>query len=256
MVTARYIIRQTIRPLNLQRARVLTIKAVVFDLDGTIVQFNIDYATVRAEVRGALIDHGLPASIFQPNESIFDMLEKAEILLRNNHRPKKVAGDIRRAVLAIAEKYEFEAAKSTNLIPHVVDTLEELRNMSLKIGLCTVNSERATSFLLERFGIAQYFNAVVPRDLVKRVKPNAEHLQVTLKALGVDGEETVLVGDGVRDMECAKELNVIAVGLPNGVSSKQELMTSGANYLVTSLTELPKLVAHIDSILRDLSSNS
>jgi HAD superfamily hydrolase (TIGR01549 family) len=235
---------------------VLTIKAVIFDLDGTIVRFNIDYMAVRAEVRSLLIGHGLPASILQLNESIFDMLEKTEIFLRNNRKPQRLVNDIRRTVLAIAEKYELEAARSTSPIPHVVDALEELRNMDLKIGICTVNSERATRFLIKRFGIAEYFNAVVSRDQVKRVKPNVEHLQATLKMLGVSGEEAVLVGDGVRDMECARELKVIAVGMPTGVSSEEELTRSGANYLVTSLTELPKLIAHVDLLMKGLSPDS
>jgi HAD superfamily hydrolase (TIGR01549 family) len=256
MFTVKYIIRRAIRPLNLRGQKTLKIKAVIFDLDGTIVRFNIDYMAVRAETRSVLISYGLPASILQLSESIFDMLEKAEIFLRNNRAPEKLFNDIRRAVLAIAEKYEFEAASNTSLTPHVVETLEELRNMNLKIGLCTVNSERATGFLLKRFGIAQYFTAVVSRNLVRRVKPNVEHLQMTLKLLGVYGEETLLVGDGARDMECANELKVIAVGITTGVSSKQELATSGANYLVTSLTELPRLVEHIDSILKDLSPRS
>jgi HAD superfamily hydrolase (TIGR01549 family) len=231
----------------------LTIKAVIFDLDGTIVRFNIDYMAVRADARSVLISHGLPASILQLNESIFDMLEKAEIFLRNNRKPERALNEVRRRVLAIAEKYELEAARSTSLVPRVVDTLEELRNMDLKIGLCTVNSERATLFLIKRFGIAQYFNAVVSRDRVKHVKPNAEHLQATLKLLGVYGEEAMLVGDGARDMACANELKVIAVGMPTGASSKEELIASGANYLVLSLSELPRLVIHVDLLLKELS---
>ncbi|MCL6578361.1 MAG: hypothetical protein K6T73_03130, partial [Candidatus Bathyarchaeota archaeon] len=60
------------------------IKAVVFDLDGTITSFNIDYRAVRAEVRSYLIKKGLPASVLSVNESIFEMLKKTEIFLKNN----------------------------------------------------------------------------------------------------------------------------------------------------------------------------
>ena len=231
----------------------MTIKAIIFDFDGTIVRFNIDYMAVRSEARSLLINHGLPASILQLNDSIFDMLEKAEIYLTNNRRREKVIKDVQHAVRAIAEKYELEAAKSTSLVPHAVFTLKKLKGMHLKIGLCTVNSQRTTSFLIKRFGIAQYFNTIVSRDQVKRVKPNIEHLQATLKSLGVDKVEAILVGDGVRDMECAKELEVIAVGMPTGVSSKEELITSGANYIATSLAELPKLVVHVNLLLKGLS---
>ena len=60
----------------------MPIKAVIFDLDGTIASFNLDYLTVRAEVRSYLMRNGLPASILATNESIFDMLKKAEIFLK------------------------------------------------------------------------------------------------------------------------------------------------------------------------------
>jgi phosphoglycolate phosphatase-like HAD superfamily hydrolase len=46
-------------------------------------------------------------------------------------------------------------------------------------------------------------------------------------------------------MKCARELNVIAVGLPTGVSSPKELISSGANYFVTSLADLPPLLEYL-----------
>ncbi len=57
----------------------MTIKAVVFDLDGTIVKFNLDYKSARAEVIQFLSDHDFPASVFSINESVFEMLKKVEI---------------------------------------------------------------------------------------------------------------------------------------------------------------------------------
>ncbi|HDD69907.1 MAG TPA: hypothetical protein ENG19_02135, partial [Candidatus Bathyarchaeota archaeon] len=62
----------------------MVIKAVIFDLDGTLANFNIDYKAVRAEVRSFLVKVGLPASILSLNESVFEMLKKAKIFLKNN----------------------------------------------------------------------------------------------------------------------------------------------------------------------------
>jgi phosphoglycolate phosphatase-like HAD superfamily hydrolase len=226
----------------------LTVKAVVFDLDGTIACFNVDYMAVRAEVRSFLISNGLPASILAANESIFDMLKKTEIFMKNHGKPEKIVKDIRDRALAIAEKYELEAARSTTLLPGVISTLKALEKMNLKIGLCTINSERATSYILKRFRIKECFDAVVPRDKVKHVKPNTEHLEATLKALQVSSDEAMLVGDGSRDMQCASELKVIAVGLASQVSSEKELTAYGANYLITSVADLPTLISHINNV--------
>ena len=224
----------------------MVVKAVVFDLDGTIASFNIDYKTVRAEVRSFLIRAELPASVLSINESIFEMLKKTEIFMKNNGKSEKTMTETRDKALAIAEKYELEAAKTTSLLPGILETLKALKKMSLKIGLCTINSERSTNYILKRFAIAEIFDAVIPRDSVKYVKPNTEHLEAVLKALGVNPEEAMVVGDGVSDMKCARELNAIAVGLPTGVSSPKELINSGANYFITSIADLPTLIEYIN----------
>jgi HAD superfamily hydrolase (TIGR01549 family) len=226
--------------------KLMTIKAVVFDLDGTIATFNVDYRAVRAEVRSFLIRAGLPASILSINESIFEMLKKTEIFLKNNGRSEKAFKEIRAKALQIAEGYELEAAKTTSLLSGVLETLKALKKMDLKIGLCTINSERSTNYILKRFGIAEFFDAVTPRDKVKYVKPSTEHLEATLNALEVNPEETMVVGDGAGDMRCAKELKAIAVGLPTGVSSPKELISSGANYFVTSITDLQTLIEYLN----------
>ena len=228
----------------------MPIKAVVFDLDGTIASFNLDYLTVRAEVRSYLIRNGLPASVLATNESIFDMLKKTEIFLKNSGKSHRAFNKVRNEASDIAEKYEMEAAKTTGLLPGVAETLVTLKKMGLKIGLCTINSEKSTHYILKRFNITKFFDTVTPRNKVKFVKPNPEHLEATLKALHVDPKETMLIGDGTRDMRCARELGVIAVGLPTGTNSEKELTDSGANYIATSTSDLPVLVQTINRPVR------
>lgn len=220
----------------------MTTKAIIFDLDGTITAFNLDYMTLRSEVRSFLIRTGVPASVLFVNESIFDMLNKTEIFLRNSGKSTRTIEKVRNDALAIAERHELEAAKTTSLLPSVVETLKILKEMGLKIGLCTVNSEKSASYILKRFGIADFFDAVVPRNKVKHVKPSGEHLEAVLKALKVCSKEALLVGDATRDMQCARELKVMAVGLSTGISTQKELMNAGANYLITSIADLPRLI--------------
>jgi len=224
------------------------IKTVVFDLDGTLASFNVDYKAVRAEVRSFLIKRGLPASVLSTNESIFEMLKKTEIFMKNNGKSEKTIEELREKALKIAEKYELEAAKNTGLLSGVPETLKALKKMGLKIGLCTINSQKSTSYIVERFGIVDFFDAIIPRDKVKYVKPNTEHLEATLKVLGVNPDETVVVGDSTIDIKCAKELKTIAVGLPTGLASTEQLINSGTNYLITSITDLPTLMEYINKV--------
>jgi len=224
----------------------MPLKAVVFDLDGTLASFNVDYMAIRAEVRSLLLGIGLSPSLLSTKESIFEMLKKTEVFLRNNGKPARAFEEIRAKALSVAEKYELEAAKTTSLLPGVKDALDAIKKMSLKVGLCTINSENSTDFILRRFRITDYFDAVVTRNKVKYVKPNTEHLETVLKELGVDASEAVVVGDGSGDMKCAKESKAVAVGLPTGISSADDLTNSGADFIITSIADLPMLIGQLN----------
>jgi len=237
---------QTIR----QRAEDVTIRAVIFDLDGTIAAFNLDYRAVRMEVRGLLINEGIPPSILAVNESIFEMLKKTELFLKNSSRPNSAVERIRKRALAIAEKREFEAAQTTKLLPDVLKTFRILKKTKFRIGLCTINSHKATEHILNRLKVKEYFEAITPRDRVKFVKPNTEHLRATLKALKIKPQEAVIVGDGGGDMRCARELGMLAVGLPTDVSPQKDLVDSGANYIITKMTDLPALLDDVNRTIK------
>lgn len=228
----------------------MPIEAVIFDLDGTLAHFNLDFKTMRSEIRSHLIRAGVPTSVVNVNESTFEMLAKTEIFFKNGdkskHRTSHAFEEVREQALAIAEKFEMEAALTTSLQPGAVETLKELAKMRLKLGLCTANSEKASSYILQRFKIAEFFKVVVPRDKVKHVKPYTEQFEMALQALGAHAQTTVIVGDSVVDMQSAKELKSIAVGIPTGLSTMEQLKDNSANYIITALTDLPVLIKEID----------
>jgi HAD superfamily hydrolase (TIGR01549 family) len=226
----------------------MTIEAVIFDLDGTLAAFNLDYKALRGEVREYLLHSGVPSSVLSTNESIFEMMKKAEIFFKNSDNPQRSFTAAQAKCLAIAEKYEMQAAETTNLLPGAIEALKELEKMKIKIGLCTTSSETAASYILRRFKIIDLFKVIVPRDKVKHVKPDTEQFKLALKTLDVRPKASVIVGDSRVDMQSAKELEAIAVGLPTGFSTTEDLMNSGANYIITSLADLPLLIKKIGKV--------
>jgi phosphoglycolate phosphatase len=224
----------------------MVVKAVIFDLDGTIASFNLNYRAVRGEVRSYLLRVGVPPSLLAANESIFEMLKKTEIFVKNSGKSPEAMDELRSEALAIAEKYEMEAARETSLLPGADETLKALKRMGLKLGLFTLNSDKSANYILQRFKLGDFFGVTVPRNKVNFVKPNPEHLEMALKVLDVVPEETVVVGDGDVDMESAKDLKAIAVGLPTGTATTEQLTRHGANYIITSITDLPVLIGKIN----------
>ncbi len=224
----------------------VTIKAVIFDLDGTIAAFNLDYKALRAEAKSYLMKKGVPASLLSIKENIFEMLTKTELFVHNAQKPAGTMEEIRKEVLQLAEKFELEASAQTSLIPGSLETLKELRAMGLKIGLCTLNSLNSTKLILKRFKLTPYFDTVVTRNQVSNYKPNPEHCNVAVAKLGVAASETVFVGDSPTDMQAAAEAKATAVGLSMGTFTKRALMNQGANFVITSITDLPLLIEGIN----------
>jgi len=229
-----------------EQATNMTIKTVVFDLDGTIVNFNLDYKAARAEVIEFLGTQGFPRSLFSLNESVFEMLKKVEISMRNKGKNEKEFSKFRETVLAILEKYEIESASSTSLIPGIVETLKALNKMKLKLALFTVNSKKSTNYILETFRLKKYFDAVVTRDSVPSVKPNPVHLETALKKLKIKPVEAMVVGDSIWDIKSAQELHAFAVGVTYGVSTQEELTRAGTNCLISSPTDLITLIEELN----------
>lgn len=224
----------------------MPIMAVIFDLDGTLSSFNLDYKIVRSQVKALLIQKGVPAFLLSLNESVFEMMRKTEEWAANTEKPSELVEEAKLQVSVITEKHEVEAASKTNLLPGVEETLLAISEMGIKIGLCTINSRNPVNCILERFGISRFFDVTITRNQVTRVKPHPEHIEAALKILGVAASEAIVVGDSIIDMRSASELKMIAVGLPTGISTVEQLKASGAHFILTSILELPALIRKIN----------
>lgn len=233
------------RQLSLE-ARHVGIKAVIFDLDGTLTEFNLDYKTVRAEVMQLLIRHGLPASLFSLNESIFEMLKKTQVYFRNLGRRTREFTELKKKALSIACKHELQAARDTSLLPGSIETLKRLKEMNLKLGIFTLNCEQSTSHILHNLHLKPFFDTIITRDAVSKVKPDPTHLVVAMKALNVEPCETTVVGDSAVDMESAKSSNAYPIGLITETNSEKILNLAGARTLIGSITELPPLISKLN----------
>lgn len=209
--------------------------------------FNLDVEACRTRVIHYLIEQGVPNSLLSMKESAFDMLRKTKKYLNTEKVDSHHFATLENVVFSIVEDFEFESSRKTEMFHGIPETLEALRKLGLKIALCTISGEKATSYILDRFDLKRFFDATFPRESVSAVKPNPIHLNAALKALKVESDETMLVGDSVKDITAATQLGVLSVGVTTGLSSKEELICSGANYIASSVTGLPRLIHKINS---------
>jgi phosphoglycolate phosphatase len=222
------------------------IKAVIFDLDGTLKEFNLDIKACRTEIINLLTQQGFSRSLFSIKETAFDMLVNVKKHLNTKGMEKQEFTKIKDMVFSVVEDFELKAARTAKMFAGIPETLKTLRDMKLKIALCTISSEKTTSYILKRFNLEQFFDAVITRESVFEVKPHPTHLEAALDAVKVSSQEAVLVGDSVKDIECAIQLNVLAVGVTTGLSSIEELTCSGAHYIASSANDIPILLEQVN----------
>lgn len=159
--------------------------AVVFDLDGTLVDLATDWAAVRTEIESAVGDR-LEGSIGE-----YD----APDLYRAAH--KHGVYDDLVTILATHEREGAERATSRALL----DALEDL---SCPVGICTANDPDAADRALKQFGVRNAVDAIVGRDTVPEHKPAPEPLLTCLDNLDARPGDAVFVGDMRSDAETAR----------------------------------------------------
>ena len=227
------------------------IKVVIFDLDGTLVTFNLDVKTCRIEIIQYLTEQGIPQELFSMKETAFDMLIKVKKYLTTKSNKEQKFVQIRKTVSSIVENFELKSAKTTEMFLGIPETLKALKEMNLKLALCTISGEKAAEYILNRFNLGRFFDAIITRENVSEVKPHPAHLEAVLNALNVLPQNAMLVGDSIKDMICANHIDVLAVGVTTGLACIEELISSGAHYIFSSANDVPKFILQLKKSINE-----
>ncbi len=166
----------------------MSIQAVIFDLDGTITEPYFDFDDIREEI-GLARDSG-------------PILESMETM-----SPQE-----RQRAENILHLHEEQAVTESRLNPGARDTLSKLREAGIHIGILTRN-KRSNAFAIARKHNLK-FDAVIGRE-DGPVKPDAFGVLELCRQFGVEPAETLLLGDYLFDLLCAKAAGAVAVLLTN-----------------------------------------
>ncbi len=217
------------------------VKAVVFDLDGTLIEFKIDYVNARESVKNYLTSLGVPSE-YLLNQPIFTSLEKAVNYLKSIKTSEKGIKKIKDEINKIVCEYECKAAEETSLKPNAREVLNTIRKFNLKIGLFTINNRKVTERVLEKTGIREFFTSIVTRDDTVEIKPSEAHFLKVVNDLNVKPDETIVVGDTVYDFQAPKKLGALTIGV-EGLYNADYLKKEGkVDYTIKELPEIIEII--------------
>jgi len=191
----------------------MSIKAVIFDLDGTITQPYFDFDAIREEI-GLARDSG-------------PVLESME----------KMTAQQRQDAEKILHYHEQKAVTESKLNANAKQTLSALRAGGIHIGVLTRN-KRSNALAIARKHKLK-FDAVIDRE-DGPVKPDAFGVLRICEQFGVVPEETMLVGDYLFDLLCAKAAGAVAVLLAN--HNQADEFAEHADFCIENISEILQII--------------
>jgi pyrophosphatase PpaX len=219
-------------PLPEPRGRLSRLQAVIFDLDGTLIdtveliRASFRYAT-KAVLGEALPDEITMANVGQPLVTQFQEMAPAH------------AVELLQAFREFNRAHHDEIARS---YPGTIETLSELRRRGVPTGIVTSKGTESATRGIEHFGLAGFMSTIVTADDVRLHKPDPHPLRVAAERMGVELGYCIYLGDSPHDVQAALSGDAIAVAALWGAFSVQDVLAPGPAFALRSITELPALL--------------
>lgn len=227
------------------------IKAVIFDLDNTLIDFmRMKSRAVEAAIN-SMIDAGLEYSYKAVKSKIDEIYQEKGIEYQQvfDLLLQTLLGKVDNKILSAGiVAYRTAREAELNTYPHVVPTLIELMKMGIKLGVVSDAPAREAWLRLSYIGLHHIFDAVITVDEAKAFKPSPIPFNMILEKLETKPEESLMVGDWAeRDVVGAK-----AVGMKTAFAKYGDVFGTkqhGADYVLQSVAELVSIIKKENSNL-------
>ncbi len=219
------------------KPREFSIGAVVFDLDGTLIDSRGDIA---AAVNHSLLSSGrraLPASMIATFVG-----DGARTLLARASRLSEADAELDSLLEAFLDYYADHPTDFSKWVEGAPTILDKITELDLPICLCTNKDRRVTDAILAKLGVRTRFRAIYAGGDGPEKKPSASPLLALAAKLDVGAASLVMVGDGPQDVEAARRAGCRVVGIASGYTPRERLIAAKPDVILENLGELYEVV--------------
>ena len=189
-------------------------KAIIFDMDGTLVDSSLTIINAINHVRSKLN--------LEPLES--------ELILEKVNDPELNPAQYFYEAPAFTPQHEAwfsnyyteNHERELNLYPNILELLKSLKNKGFKMAIATNSYRNSTIESLSYLKILDYFESLACYDDVGRGKPAPDMLEKNLKDLKAIPQECLFIGDSERDMLASKSANIDYIMINWGFSDYED----------------------------------
>ena len=230
----------------------MTISAILFDKDGTLLNFASTFEPATARVIDNLSagDSQLAMALAQAVD--FDLqtqkIRAGSVLIAGSVEEiaqcwkPHVASEKQTEITLLVDRL-FVEATSLSLVgfPFLVSTLEALTQKQLPLGVATNDTETAAHSHLGSLNVEGFFTFVAGSDSGFGAKPGPGMVLGFAEHCGVEANRVAMVGDSPHDCMAAKAAGALAVGVASGAMTAQEL-SNFADVVLNDISELPQFI--------------
>ncbi|HZW26616.1 MAG TPA: phosphoglycolate phosphatase [Gallionella sp.] len=218
----------------------LNVKAIVIDLDGTLLHTAPELAEsanrMLRDMGRAPVSQELLMSYI--GNGIHWLVKRA--LTGDMHAEPDAA--LFDQALPIFEKHYTELACDSKPFANVVQGLDAMKAAGFRLGCITNKVMRYTAPILESSGLAPYFEIVLAGDTLPEKKPHPLPLLHSAQFFGVPIEQLLLVGDSLSDMQAARAAGCPIICVPYGYNHGEPVETLNVDAVIPDLTGVLPLI--------------
>jgi phosphoglycolate phosphatase len=216
-------------------------RAVLFDLDGTLLDSAPDLAAAANAMLGELGLPGRDPAVIATyiGKGIPRLVERT---LAGSLDATADPAALARALPIYERHYAAESGRRSVPFPGVVEGLHALRAAGVPLACITNKAERFTVDLLRRTALDGFFDVLMCGDTVARKKPDPEPVLAACGRLGVAPADALMIGDSANDVQAARAAGCPVWCVPYGYNEGRPVESLDCDALVPDLAEAARRV--------------
>lgn len=226
----------------------MPLKAIIFDLDNTLMDFLKMKKEGSRAAAGAMVDAGLRMDKEAAADELYKLYLELGIDGESTFQEflKRKLGEIDEKILSAAiNAYLEEKVKHMVPYPNAIEMLKKLKNNYLLAILTDAPRKKALQ-RLELMGIKDFFDAIITHEDSGEKKPHELPFRKTLEILKAKPSEALMVGDSLaRDIAGAKKLGMKTVFAKYGQFPTARKSDEKPDFVISDIGELPEIIKNL-----------